>query len=156
MAVQTAALSKLYISNAVSTAATQSAFEGETYVEVGEIVSIGDFGSNFNAITFTALGDRIVRKFKGSEDPGTIQLELGKDGANTGQDQLNTALASDDDFAIKITLNDEGSGSPSNPTTFFFRGKVMSFVNQIGNVDTIVGATCSIGITTRPIEIDAV
>jgi hypothetical protein len=152
MAVQTAAGSKIYISNAVSDSDTLSEFEAETYVEIGEVVSIGEFGSEFSAITFTALGDRLVRKFKGSEDPGTIALELGRDISDTGQAAVFTALGSDDDYAIKVTLNDQITPSTGNPTTFYFRAKVMSYRTNIGNVDQVVGATCSLGITTRPIE----
>ena len=92
MAVQTSALSKLYISNASTTVSTQSAFEALTFVEVGEIEDMGEFGSEFSTINFTSLGDRLVRKFKGTEDPGTMTLQMGMDPDDTGQDMLNTAL----------------------------------------------------------------
>lgn len=156
MGVQTAAGSKLYISDSAATASTQSAFESLTYLEVGEITDLGEFGAEFSNITHTSLGDRIVRKFKGTEDPGSLQLQLGYDPDDTGQAECKTALASDNEWAFKVTLNDAGTGSPSSPTTFYFRGRVMSFKRQVGGPESVVGAQCNIGINTRPIEVDAV
>ena len=48
MTVATAVGSKLYISDAVSTASDQSAFESETYYEIEQLESIGDFGDTTN------------------------------------------------------------------------------------------------------------
>ena len=156
MTVQTAAWCTLSISDGSSVAATQSAFEAETYLEVAEITDLGEFGSEFSTITHVSLADRLVRKFKGTEDPGSLPLQLGYDPDDTGQNQCKAALASDNEWAFKVTLNDAGTGSPSSPTTFFFRARVMSFRRQIGSPESVVGATCNIGINTRPIEVAAV
>ncbi len=152
MTVQTAAGCKLSISDAASTAANQTAFEAETFIEVGEISDLGEFGAEFSTITHTSLSDRIVRKFKGTEDPGSLQLQLGYDPDDTGQAECKTALASDNEWAFKVELNDSAGVSP---TTFYFRGRVMSFKRQPGGPESIVTAQCNIGINTRPIEVAA-
>jgi hypothetical protein len=151
MTVRTSAGCKLSVSNAVSDSVTKIEFEAETFVKVGEIENIGEFGSEFSAINFSNLEDRLQRKFKGVEDPGTLSLNLGLDPADTGQIQLQTALAVDDDYAIKVELND----GDTTPTTYYFRAQVMSFKRVIGGNSDVLKATCSLGINTRPLVVAA-
>lgn len=153
MAVQTAAGAKLYIGPADDSASSSGDYIGLSYDEVAEIEDIGEFGDSVNEVTFTALSDRRVRKFKGSFDAGTLELTLGRDPSDDGQGAMIDALASDDDYAFKVELNDaEGSG---DPTTFFFRGKVMSYTAQIGNTENVVRASASIAINSEIIEVPA-
>lgn len=157
MTVRTAAGSKLYIGPvAASTVDTQGEFEALAYVEVGEIESIGDFGDQAAATSFTALGDRRVRKIKTTFDAGTISLTLGRDPSDSGQAAMIAALAEDDDYAFKVTLNDASQGSPSSPTTFYFRGQVQSYTTNIGNAENVVKATTNIAINSAIIEVAAV
>lgn len=157
MGVNTSALSKLFIGDvADDTVDTEGEFEALNLLAVGEIEDMGDFGDVANGITFTSLDDRRVRKFKGSFDAGNIGLTLGRDASDVGQASIRAAQATDFDHAFKITLNDGSSGSPSSPTTFYFRGKVMSYTTNIGNTDSIVRSTVDIAINSAILEIDAV
>lgn len=156
MAVQTAAGSKLFIGPANETADDAGAYSILAYVEVGEIEELGEFGDTVNEINFTPLGNRRVGKFKGSFNAGTINLTVGRDPADPGQDDLRDALASDSDYAFMVTLNDAGIGSPSSPTTMYFRGKVMSYTTNIGNAENIVRSTVAIGINSAIVEVAAV
>ncbi len=151
MGLSTAAGVKISVSNAASTAADKADFEGETYVKIGEVETHGAFGSEFASATFASLDDRLVRKFKTTEDPGTVELNLGMDPDDTGQQQLVTARNSDSDFAFKVELND----GETTPTTFYFRGKVMSFRYIPGGTTDVMKASCSIGINTRPLMVAA-
>lgn len=157
MAVQTAAGAKIYIGPvAASTVDTEAEFEVLSYTEIEEVESISVFGDTVNEVNFTALGDRRVRKFKGSFNAGNIQMVMGRSAAATGQAAFIAALAADDDYAFKVTLNDAGSGSPSAPTTFYFRGKVMSYETDIGNAENVVRANATIGISSAIVEVAAV
>lgn len=157
MTVRTAAGAKLYIGPvAASTVDSQAEFEALAYTEVGEIESIGDFGDQAAATNFTALGDRRVRKIKTTFDAGTLALVLGRDTSDSGQAALIAALAEDDDYAIKITLNDASQGSPSSPTTFYFRGQIQSYTTNIGSADNVVKSNCNIAINSAIIEVDPV
>ena len=156
MAVETAAGSKFYIGPQNSSASAQGDYEGLTYVQVGEVESIGEFGDSFNEVNFISLSNRRVKKFKSSKNAGNIQIVIGHDSADSGQDNLNTALASDEDYAFKVELDDAGTGSPSSPTTFYFRGKVMAAPVTPGEADNIVRIAATIGINTDVLEVDAV
>lgn len=125
-----------------------------TWVEVGEITSIGEFGRVYSEVTFTALGDRNVRKFKGSRNDGTLQLQLGRDLDDAGQEDMVGALDSDDDYNFKIELNDAASSPASpapKPTTITFKAKCMSFTTNIGSLDQVLGASCQLGIQSGSI-----
>ena len=142
MAVLTAALTKFYIGGQVDND-TDGPVSELAYVEVGEIANLGEFGDVFELITFAALSDRNVRKFKGTRNSGSVTLELGNDITNDGQQDLESAKESDLDFNFKIELNDNASPptTTSMPTTYFFQGKVFSFTTNVGEVNSIVGAT---------------
>lgn len=100
MTVQTNAGSKLYIGTTSANAAT------DTYVEVGEIVSFGDFGRVYNEIKFDTVNTRGTRKFKGTFDDGSMAMSLGRDPSDVGQAAIIAARDSDDDYNFKVSLND--------------------------------------------------
>ncbi len=150
--VQTAAGTTLYIGGT-------GALESESsWVEVGEVVDMGEYGKTYNLITHNPISSRKTYKFKGSYNEGAISLQLGQDIDDTGQDNIRTALASDDAYNFKIEHSDVADTSGSTPTTDTFKGMVMSWVTQIGSVDSIVGASCQIEISgdiTRVDHVDA-
>lgn len=156
MAVQTAAGSKIFIGPANTTADSQADYEALAYTLVGEVENIGEFGDTFNEITFTSISDRRVRKFKGSKNAGTLSLVVGRDLTDAGQSAMKTARDSDSEYAVMVQQNDVVSGSPSNPTTYFFRALVMGFTVDIGEVESIIRANASLGINSDVIEVSAV
>ena len=148
MPVNTAAGAVFSIgTKAVATDAASYALD--TYIAVGEVESIGEFGDEVSAATFTALANRRVRKFKGTYDAGNIQLTVGFDSGDAGQTALNTSLKDEGsaDYNFKITFEDGD--------TFYFSGKVMSRRISAGSADEIVKATVSIAIATEVLEIAA-
>jgi hypothetical protein len=142
MAVQTSAGCKLLIGTTSATPAT------DTYIDVAEITNFPEFGRVYQEITHNSVGDRSTRKFKGSFNEGGLALALGRDVANAGQAAMKAALDSDQDFNIKITLNDQpATGASPKPTTFLFKAKVMGFTTNIGGPNQVVGATATLGIS---------
>lgn len=153
MTVNTAAESTISIGTTTS-ATNQSQFEADTYTAVGEVEDLGEFGDQASEVTFTALNNRRVRKFKGSFDAGTLTCVCGKDTADIGQDAMIAAFASDFDYNFRVILNDKLTTSGTG-TTLYFRGKVMSKQDNVGAVDNIVRQTFNIGINSAIIEVPA-
>lgn len=145
MSVNTSAGSKLFIGTTATSGASDS------YVEVAEVTNIGEFGRTYAEITFTSLGDRNVRKFKGSRNDGNITLQLGRSAGDVGQAAAVVALDDDQDYNFKITLNDDSGVSGATPTTFIFKAKVMSYVTNVGGTDQVVQATMQLGIKSGSI-----
>lgn len=126
-----------------------TSYAADTYVEVGEIENLGEFGDQVSAATFTALADRRVRKFKGTYDAGDLALVIGFDSGDAGQTALNNALkdSGSEDYNFKVELDDGD--------IFYFAGKVMSRRIATGAADDIVKANVSIAINTEVVEVAA-
>lgn len=135
----------------------ETAYAADTYVEVGEIEDLGEFGDTFNNVTFTSLRDGRVRKYKGTADAGDIALVVGLDNGDAGQQAVKTAHKdrSKGDYNIKITLNDgdPDAATPIKPTTFYMRGKVMKNTVASGSADNVVKRNISVAINSDIIEI---
>lgn len=145
MSVQTAAGAKFSIGTTAS-ASVLSDYTADTYAEVGEIESMGEFGDQVSPVNFTALANRRVRKFKGTYDAGEMQLTVGFDGNDAGQTALNSALedSSSDDYNFKVEFEDGD--------VFYFSGKVMSRRINVGAADSIITATISVAINSPVLE----
>lgn len=153
MTVNTAATSKVYIGT-TGRATNQADYEADSYIEVGEVEDLGEFGDTAEEVTFTALADRRTRKFKGSFNAGTLTIICGSDPADAGQDAMLAAFLSDFDYNFKVTLNDEVTVS-GTPSTLFFSGKVMSKTRNVGQVNNVVRQTFAVGINTEILEVTA-
>ena len=140
-----------------SGATTEALHKADTYVEVGEIEDLGEFGDTFSSVTFTSLRDGRVRKYKGTADAGDLTLTVGLDNGDLGQAKLKIAHKdrSKGDYNIKITLNDgDPTASPVvTPTTFYMRGKVMNNTVAPGAADNVVRRNVTIGINSDILEI---
>ena len=154
--LNTAAGCRLYIGGKTG-ADTQAEYEADTYVDVGEIEDLGEFGDTFSSVTFTSLKDGRVRKYKGTADAGDLTVTVGLDNGDAGQSAVKTAHKdrSKGDYNVKITLND---GDPTatpviNPTTFYMRVKVMNNTVAPGAADNVVRRNITMGINSDILEL---
>lgn len=136
---------------------TEAEYKADTYVEIGEIEDLGEFGDTFSAVNFTSLRDGRVRKYKGTADAGDITLALGLDNSDAGQAAVKVAHKdrSKGDYNVKITLNDgePDATPPVAPTTFYMRGKVMNNTVAPGGADNVVRRNVTVAINSDIIEI---
>lgn len=138
-------------------ASTEADYKKDTYIGVGEIEDLGEFGDTFSSVTFTSLSDGRVRKYKGTADAGDLTVTVGLDNGDAGQKAVKTAHKdrAKGDYNLKITLND---GDPTAnpiilPTTFYMRGKVMNNTVAPGAADNIVRRNLTIAINSDILEI---
>jgi len=154
--LNTAAGCRLYIGGKTG-ADTQAEYEADTYVDVGEIEDLGEFGDTFSSVTFTSLKNGRVRKYKGTADAGDLTVTVGLDNGDAGQSAVKTAHKdrSKGDYNIKITLNDgDPDASPAiKPTTFYFRVKVMNNTVAPGAADNVVRRNITMGINSDILEL---
>ncbi len=153
MTVNTAAGTRVFIGTTGS-ATTQGDFEADSYIEVGEVEDLGEFGDTAEEVNFTALANRRVRKFKGSFNAGTMTVVAGSDPADPGQLALLAAFATDFDYNFRVQLNDEITIG-GTPTTLYFRGKVMDKRRNVGQVNNIVRQNFAVGINSEILEVPA-
>lgn len=145
MAVMTSAGTTLALSAVLPATEDSSGYNALTWTVVGEITDLGELGKEYNLVTHMPLGNRRVQKLKGSYNSGTMAVQLGRDFTDAGQIAFNTARDSDLDYAFRITLQ--------NGKKMYYKGKVMSFKTNIGNVDQVTGASASLEVTSDIIEV---
>ncbi|WP_136476992.1 hypothetical protein [Pseudomonas sp. DG56-2] len=136
---------------------TETEYKADTYVDIGEVEDLGEFGDTFSSVTFTSLRNGRVRKYKGTADAGDLTLAVGLDNGDLGQKALKVAHKDrgKGDYSIKITLNDgDPDASPVvAPTTFYFRGKVMNNTVAPGSADNVVRRNVTIAINSDILEL---
>ncbi|HEY7824696.1 MAG TPA: hypothetical protein VIG24_17780 [Acidimicrobiia bacterium] len=143
-------------------AAIASEFEADTYQEIGQLGDISELSEERAAATFTGLKDGRTVTARGSKSvaPVTINYAL-KSSGDDGYDDLVTAYAAppgSDEFNFRVMLDDQITPSTGNPTTFYFRAKVMKHPVSIGGVDadgTVMRQTV-LAINTQILEVAAV
>jgi hypothetical protein len=112
-----------------------------TFVSIGEITDIPDFGREFELVTHKPISSRGTVKKKGGFNEGTIDLKLGLNTDDAGTVLLKAAALSDADYSFKIT----------HPTgdVYYFRALAMSFKVSTGNTGSIISATCKLELQTN-------
>jgi hypothetical protein len=148
MTVNTAAGAKLFIGTANSNRETVLAdYQADSYIEVGEVEDLGEFGDESDRITFTALSDARTRKFKGPRDAGEMPIVVGDDPTDEGQTALEAAEGSPLDYNFYVELNDAVTLGGQNSKHYFI-GKVFSKRRNVGNASNVVRRNFAIGINS--------
>lgn len=149
MSVNTASGAKLFIGSANANRESVLAdYEADSYVEVGEIEDLGEFGDESERINFTALSDGRTRKFKGPRDAGEMTLVVGDDPTDEGQVALEAAEAQPLDYNFKVVLNDKLTVGGDNSNHYFI-GKVFSKRRNVGNASNVVRRNFVIGLNSQ-------
>lgn len=151
IAPQTPSFVTLINDDASTEAAIILAAEALAWVSIGEVEDLGEFGDEASEITFTALKNRRVRKFKGTFNAGTITSVAGSDPSDAGQAAMIAAFASDLDYPFRVMLNDKITLG-GTPTTLYFVGKVMSKRRNVGSVENVVRQNFPVGINSIIVE----
>ncbi len=138
--LQTAAGAALAVTASAPATENLAGFAALAYTNISAIQSLGDFGDTYADVPFTPLETRRTLHFKGSVDGGTLALELGFDPVDAGQAAIEAALASDNAYSFKVTLQDG--------TIFYFAGRVMAAPLSVGTTDSVVMRNTTIQLTT--------
>jgi hypothetical protein len=145
----TASESKFFISSAAVTSVTDTVTEYEalTWVEVGTVESISEFGDKASDVTFASLADARMRHAKGVRDAGTTTLTCGQVYDDVGQVAMIAAEQTNDNYGFKVELPD--ATAPLSNSIFYYRGLVTGARLNIGSADNVVKRVFEIGINSE-------
>jgi len=115
------------------------------FTAIGSLADAGEFGKEYNLVTFNPLATRQTQKFKGSYNDGSMAMQIGYDKSDAGQVKLAAGLASDNNYSFKVVLQDA--------TIFYFQGKIMTSPKAVGTVDNIVMLSVTVEISEDIVEI---
>jgi hypothetical protein len=140
MTVRSSAGSTLQVSATTPATFNSAGYAALTYTTVGEITNFGEFGRVYALIKHNPVATRATVKKKGSYDEGQLALQLGLDTDDAGQIIMKAASLSDNDYSIKVTTQ--------NGDVYYMQVQVMSFKVNVGSVDQITSAACTLEITS--------
>lgn len=133
---------------------TAAKFAALQYTEVGLAESIGEFGDESAAITFTGLSSGRVLKLKGPRDGGTVPLTVGHDPLDPGQILLAAAELVKFAFAFKIVYPDRPNPSGTDSVEYF-RALVMSRRKNVGDASAVLRRSYPLAINSDIVEVAA-
>jgi hypothetical protein len=128
MTVKTTAGTTIAISAGVPATFNSAGYAALSYTSIGEVTNFGEFGRVYQLVTHNPVSSRGTQKFKGSYNEGTMNLQLGLDTDDAGQVLAKTASTSD--------------------SLYYFQAMVMSFNVNLGEVNSITSAACTLEVTT--------
>jgi hypothetical protein len=148
---KTSAGTKLYVSAAQPATYDAAGYAALSWTEVGEVISIPEFGKTYALVTHNPLGERKTFKRKGSYNEGNLSCQVARVPGDAGQAICITAVDSDDPVSFKVDFED---GVTTN-TLQNFSGLVMSYTTNTGSSDQIRTAMVSIEIDGDIVEVAA-
>lgn len=140
---QTAAGASLSVSATLPATYDEAGYEALAMTVVGEITNIGEFGKEYAVVTHNPLASRGTKKAKGSYNNGTLNPTMAMDNDDAGQGIVEDLLDVDDPGAFCVTMQDG--------TKYYFEGVVTTFRPSVGEVDSVVTASCVLEITHNPV-----
>ncbi|RWX78261.1 hypothetical protein EPK99_06410 [Neorhizobium lilium] len=149
--------SKVFVcATAQDTDLIQSAYVALTWVQVGKVGNIGDFGSDSTMNSYNTLDEPVNQKQKGTANAGDPTIEVASVAADAGQVILRTFgdPLNQSNMAIKIERNDGGAGFTN--TTFYSRGVVSGPLYPGGGSDDFDLERFTIGLNQLPIRVNPV
>lgn len=93
------------IAHAVGEPATENAagYEALTWVEVGEVVSIGEYGDTSEDVAVTKLKDGRTEHFNGAKDGGEMPVTCVREAADAGQVLVEANANTNQTVSTRIT-----------------------------------------------------
>jgi len=147
----------VYIGNptaAKSTDFVTADFSSHSFVAIGWLENIGQFGDESPEVTFAAIGEGRMQKLKGVRDAGTMNLVCGIDHTDEGQANLRIAQRTASNYSFKVEFNDEAVGG--QPSTRTFIAMVMSVREQLDTANSVAKLNAALAINSNIVVVDAV
>jgi hypothetical protein len=146
--------SKFYICETPQSAdLLQAGYEALTWVEVGNIVTLPDFGITDNMVTQDYTNTDVSQRQKGFRQASDTEIVVGRDYDDAGQDALRAAAATRYNYAFKLESSDAPDGDTTN-TIRYSRGIIGGPNFTGGGGEDFDNETFQLGLNQAPIIVD--
>jgi len=118
-------------------------YEALTFVEVGEVIDLPEYGPNVQVVESNPLATGITEKFKGFINFGSQSMGLEFDSEDAGQQILADGVegaTKNQQHAVKIEYQD---GSID-----YYSARIFSYTKAPGSANSMVGSTVQVEINT--------
>lgn len=151
----TATGTKIFIGPSVTnTTDTAAEFAALSWTEIGLVESIGEFGDQASMVTGAVIGDGRMRKAKGARDAGELAISVFHAGDDVGQQALEAAEATYNNYAFKVVLPNRLTVSGTDEIRYF-RGLVASKRLNVGGNDNLVKDTYNVAVNSPIVVVAA-
>ena len=123
-------------------------FGALTFVEVGEVVDVPEYGPTVQVVESNPLATGVTEKFAGFINYGSVAFGLELDVADAGQILLEAAIpeaGTDNPHSFSIEYSDG--------MIEYFVGGVFSYTRAPGSANSMVGSTASVEINSKIIRV---
>lgn len=128
-------------------------FAGLTYVEIGNVGSIGETGINTNILNYDSLSTDVSDKSKGVSNAGDPAVECARAFNDPGQIALRAAAKTNLKYAFKLERNDSPDGVLSN-TIIYNRGLITGPTRPGGRNEDFDLEVFTLGLVQREVVVD--
>lgn len=142
---QTAAGTTFGISLTLPATEDAAGYAALTFLDVGEVTNIDEYGRVYELVTSNPLSSRRVKKYKGSYDEGSFSITYDITFDDAGQVAVTTARDDDANAAIEIVHQDG--------TIDYMSVKVMSTTTAVGTLDSMLEGSTSVEIDSDIIRV---
>lgn len=146
---------KIYIANGANLLPASydvAGYDALTWLEIGMLESVGEFGPEASIGSFTPIGTGVACKFLGTTDNGEIALSIAQT-SDSGLAALAARQGNTASIAMKVELSDKGTGTTgAKATRYMFPGLVRSTRVTVGTGDDIVKRQVTLVINGAIIE----
>ena len=152
---KTLAGSKFYVCETAQNADLDAtAFAGLTWVEVGNVGSVGETGTNTNLVNYDELSTLVSQKAKGVSDAGSPSIECARNPTDAGQIVMRaiSVLTDTNNYAFKFEKNDAPSGSTN--TIHYYRGVSVGPTRPNGSVEDFDLEVFALGLNQAEITVN--
>ena len=132
---------------------TQSEFEALSFVEVGNIGTMGETGVNENILSYDTYDTDVTQKAKGIANAGDPTLEVARVYNDAGQIAMRAAALTNFQYAFKREDADAPDASTTN-TIIYMRGVVTGPVRPNGGPEDFIIESFTLGLNQREILVD--
>ena len=132
-----------------------AAYQALTWLEISNVGSFGETGTNTNVVSYDTLDTEVTKKGKGISNAGDAELELARDPADLGQIELRAAALTRDNYAFKYEQDDQITPTTGNGTTYYNRGLVAGPRHPNGRNEAVVLEVYTLGMNQKEIVEEA-
>lgn len=145
MPVSTAAGTKLAIVSGAPATYDITGFAALSFVDVSDVVTLGEFGGSSQVVSFIGLTDVVEQKFKGSFNAGSMSINVGNDLTDAGQVVLSAGAKPTDNtiHSVKVTF--------PNTLVVYFTCIVTGFNLSVPDANSVISATGSLELNNEVI-----
>lgn len=142
----------LYVSATLPATLNETGFGAvTTWIEVGEITEIPEYGGTNEVVTHTPLKTGVQEKFHGASNAGSLAIPVAYDPTDAGQAILKAAKADKKQRAFRVEYPKIDVTSAEGRTDYFV-GKVFG-VTRGATTGGVVSGTVTVELDMEPIEV---